>query len=53
MNEETCVNCGAYPEGNPDEANQCMRCGGTLCERCYDESPYCKACGDEQPAIDA
>lgn len=44
MNEETCVNCGAYPEGNIEEANVCMLCGGTLCEQCYDASSYCKRC---------
>ena len=49
MDEQTCVNCGTWPDNNPDEVNQCMLCGSTLCERCYDESPYCHVC--EQPVV--
>jgi hypothetical protein len=46
-----CTNCGAgIVEFDP---NCCMICGQPLCEDCYDESSYCRACGhaDEQPTI--
>jgi hypothetical protein len=41
-----CTNCGAGIVA--DEPNVCMMCGEPLCEHCYDESPYCKSCDEQE-----
>ena len=45
MVEAQCVRCGR--EFISQEPNVCMVCGRDLCDRCYDESPYCDECAED------
>ena len=46
MVETLCINCDA--DILADEPNCCQSCGRPLCDACYDLSPYCDDCEEDQ-----